>query len=218
MIRLTTPGGRRRAGTRTIRLGSTIAAVAMLAAALSTQSAIAASPEPGVEAVRVAVEDFAFTPASVTIDAGASVVWAVRKDPEQHTVTPLDPDAFAASGQLFDGDDYTVRFERTGRYDYACSLHPFMIGTVIVQAPVATPAVTPTSSTPASPVSSASSAAQVFASDAAPSGSARPGAVSPDRASDMVAPIAALAALAVLSIALVALTRRRRSNGTSPER
>ena len=110
-------------------------------AALTAQIATADYHGTGEGEARVAVQDFAFAPATVTIAAGTSVVWEVRKDPEQHTVTPVEVGSFTGSGQLFAGDDYAARFTDPGRYDYVCSLHPFMTGTVIVEA-VATATVT----------------------------------------------------------------------------
>lgn len=115
--------------------------LALFTATASSRPAMGASGD-----ARVAVEGFAFTPPTITIPAGASVVWAVRKDPEQHTVTPTTPGSFDGSGPLFDGDDYTVRFDAPGRYDYVCSFHPFMTGSVVVEpAETAMPIATATS-------------------------------------------------------------------------
>ena len=134
MHTVTIPKRRRRANLTAIGLG-------ILLAALTAQVATADYHGTGEGEARVAVQDFAFAPATVTIAAGTSVVWEVRKDPEQHTVTPVEAGSFTASGQLFAGDDYAVRFPDPGRHDYVCSLHPFMTGTVIVEA-VATATVT----------------------------------------------------------------------------
>ncbi len=123
---------------RTVRAALILAAVGavlLVGFVALTATRIARGAEPG-DAV-VAVEDFAFTPASVTVAAGGSVTWEARKDPEQHTVTPTNDGAFAGSGSLFAGDDYTVKFDTPGRYAYLCSFHPFMTGTVVVEAAVA---------------------------------------------------------------------------------
>ena len=106
----------------------------ILIAALTAQVASADYHGTADADARVAVQDFAFAPAIITITAGSAVSWEVRKDPEQHTVTPVQAGSFTASGQLFAGDDFTVRFTDPGRYDYVCSLHPFMTGTVVVEA------------------------------------------------------------------------------------
>ena len=146
---LTDPRPRRRANLTAIGLG-------ILVSALTAQVATADYHGTGEGEARVAVQDFAFAPATVTVAAGTSVVWEVRNDPEQHTVTPVEVGSFAGSGQLFAGDDYAVRFPDPGRYDYVCSLHPFMTGTVIVEAvATATPAAAPT----AAPVASVASVA-----------------------------------------------------------
>ncbi len=127
---------------------------------LTTRSVSAASPDPA--GGRVAAADFAFTPATVTIAAGASVTWSARKDPEQHTVTPEVAGSFEGSGPLFAGDDFTVRFDAPGTFPYACSFHPFMTGTVVVEAAAATPTASSPASTQAVPGDSA------LASPAAP--------------------------------------------------
>ncbi|MEJ7695819.1 MAG: cupredoxin domain-containing protein [Candidatus Limnocylindrales bacterium] len=136
-------------------------AVVALGLALFTATALSRPAMGASGDARVAVEGFAFTPPTITIPAGASVVWAVRKDPEQHTVTPTTPGSFDGSGPLFDGDDYTVRFDTPGRYGYVCSFHPFMTGSVVVEPaetamPIATasptattaPILTPSGSVP----------------------------------------------------------------------
>ena len=144
------PGPAHRDASRLIPMGAAVC----LTIALTAQLASAASPGTGAGDVRVAVEDFAFTPSSVTIEAGASVVWAIRKDPEQHTVTPVESGSFKGSGQLFAGDDFAVRFDVPGRYRYACMFHPFMRGSVVVvNAEDVTPPASPAVSTPASPTS-----------------------------------------------------------------
>ena len=123
--------------------------MAVLALSLALFAATALSrPVMGASGdARIAVEGFAFTPPTITILAGASVAWAVRKDPEQHTVTPTTPGSFEGSGPLFDGDDYTVRFDTPGRYDYVCLFHPFMTGSVVVQAAATASPITTASST-----------------------------------------------------------------------
>ena len=129
-------------------VGLVIIGTILIAISLATRVAVAASPDPVGAGARVAVEGFAFTPKTVTVEAGHSVVWEVRRDPEQHTVTPADGAAFDGSGQLFDGDDFAVTFDRVGRFDYLCTLHPFMTGTVVVVA-VAASATTQAPAPPA---------------------------------------------------------------------
>ena len=187
--------------------------LSLLVAALVAQTVVAASPspDPAARSARVAVEDFAFTPSNITIAVGGSVVWAVRKDPEQHTVTPTEPDSFVGSGQLSDGDDYAVTFDRPGRYDYACSLHPFMTGTVIVQS---VETVAPTRSAPPT----ASGPVRASPLVPAPSSSAGPTVATPANGTSSGAPAALAIALIVavgvgLVLVVVATHRRRGPSG-----
>ena len=43
-----------------------------------------------------------------------------------------DGTTFLSSGMFFDGT-YTVRFSEPGTYEYACLVHPYMVGTVVVE-------------------------------------------------------------------------------------
>ena len=151
-----------------------------LGLALFTATALSRPAMGASGDARVAVEGFAFTPVTVTIPAGASVVWAVRKDPEQHTVTPTTPGSFEGSGPLFDGDDYTVRFDTPGRYDYVCSFHPFMTGSVVVE-PAATTGPTATAMPIATASPRATTAPILTPSGSVPSGSIRPSDPAGDR-------------------------------------
>lgn len=78
----------------------------------------------------VDIGDFAFTPQNLTINTGDTVVWTNR-DSEVHTVTSNDGDF--DSGNLDEGEDYSMTFNEEGTYDYHCTLHPDMIGRIIVE-------------------------------------------------------------------------------------
>ena len=80
-------------------------------------------------AASVTIVDFAFQPATVTISAGDSVTWT-NNGPSQHTTTGGTWD----SGVMNVGSSFTHTFNSTGTFPYACSIHPFMTGTVIIQA------------------------------------------------------------------------------------
>jgi plastocyanin len=127
---------------------SLVALALMLGLASSASGATAPA-----ETADVLVQNFSFQPPAVTIVAGGSVTWTVGSDPEQHTVTPREPETFEGSGQLFTGAMFTVTFQRPGTIEYFCSFHPTMVGTVAVSAPTGTPtpAPVPAPSPPASP-------------------------------------------------------------------
>lgn len=97
---------------------------ALLACALFTSSARA-------ETAQVNIDNFAFTPATITIAAGTKLTWA-NQDDIPHTVTEAAPTTFR-SPPLDTDDTFEHVFDQPGTYRYFCSLHPHMQGTVIVK-------------------------------------------------------------------------------------
>lgn len=80
----------------------------------------------------VTIDDFAYKPAILTVQAGTTVRF-VNRDSEAHTVT--GPRGVFDSGGLDTAGVWTHRFDRPGRYAYFCALHPYMKGTIVVVAP-----------------------------------------------------------------------------------
>ncbi len=72
---------------------------------------------------------YAFAPSSITISTGDSVTWT-NNGKLPHTATG---DSFD-SGTLSPGKSFTQTFSSAGTFNYICSVHPFMKGTVTVQA------------------------------------------------------------------------------------
>ena len=92
----------------------------------------------GSNAVEIA--DFVFSPPMLTVTAGETVTWT-NADPVVHTATSTSG-AFD-SGDLDQGESYSVTFTTPGTYDYLCTPHPTMTGRIVVQAASAsTPAPT----------------------------------------------------------------------------
>jgi YVTN family beta-propeller protein len=81
-------------------------------------------------AAKVSIAGFAFGPQTVTVKIGERVTWT-NNDGAAHTVTFKD--GSTSSKSLSPGDAFTRTFDRAGTYAYACSFHPYMTGTVIVQ-------------------------------------------------------------------------------------
>jgi plastocyanin len=77
----------------------------------------------------VAIKNFGFSPATITVTAGSTVVWT-NDDSVQHDVTFDGGDI--ASNTLNHNDTFSHTFPTAGTYHYICSIHPFMHGTVIV--------------------------------------------------------------------------------------
>ena len=79
--------------------------------------------------VEIEIEDFAFTPATVTVKTGTTVKWG-NKDTVSHTVT--GDDGSWGSTLLNKGDNFSFIFSQAGTYTYHCTPHKSMKGTVVV--------------------------------------------------------------------------------------
>ena len=84
----------------------------------------AASP-PSVE-----IKNDAFSPATLTITAGTTVIFT-NDDDDAHTVTAANG-SFDSKG-LDTNDRWRHTFAKPGTYAYFCQLHPFMKGTIVVK-------------------------------------------------------------------------------------
>lgn len=79
--------------------------------------------------VEVAIQNFSFSPAELTVPKGATVIWT-NKDSAGHTVTG---DAGGlASALLNQGAQYRFTFDTSGTFSYHCAPHPFMKATIRV--------------------------------------------------------------------------------------
>jgi amicyanin len=78
----------------------------------------------------VKIEDFTFSPASLTVKIGAAVTW-LNKDDIPHTV--VSKNRVFKSKALDTGDSFSFTFNEAGTYEYFCSLHPHMTGTIVVE-------------------------------------------------------------------------------------
>jgi plastocyanin len=78
----------------------------------------------------VTIADFAFSPASLTINVGDTVTWT-NNDSATHTATATD--GSFDTGELAQGASGSITFDTAGTFNYICSIHPQMTGTIIVQ-------------------------------------------------------------------------------------
>ena len=128
-------------------------------AAVGTGNAVRGALSPGARHptahsasdTTVTIADFQFAPATITIHVGDTVTW-VNNGPSAHTATAKD--GSFNTGVLPKGHSASHTFTKAGTFNYICSIHPFMHGTVVVLADTTstttTPATTPTTTTPAS--------------------------------------------------------------------
>jgi len=78
----------------------------------------------------IAIKSFHFGPPEISIAAGTTVTWQ-NQDEEPHTITSTSGDF--RSGAIDGGESFSFKFDKPGRYQYVCSIHPRMVGTVVVK-------------------------------------------------------------------------------------
>ena len=79
---------------------------------------------------KIIVKDFMFVPMSLTVEAGSTVTW-MNLDDEPHTVAS-DTGMFR-SAAMDTNETFNFRFDKPGTYHFTCSIHPKMVGTIIVR-------------------------------------------------------------------------------------
>jgi plastocyanin len=111
---------------RRIKNVLTILLVVFFVAFLTGMAASAQDNSSG-KFVDIAIQNFALNPESVKISAGDTVRWT-NMDSADHTVVG----SIFKSGIIPKGQNYEFRFTEPGVYNYECSIHPFMKGTITV--------------------------------------------------------------------------------------
>ena len=79
----------------------------------------------------VSMEGIKFDPARITVSKGDTVTWT-NNDTVPHDVTGDDFKSGDAGG-MQNGDTFEHTFTKTGTFDYVCTVHPGMKGSVKVQ-------------------------------------------------------------------------------------
>jgi plastocyanin len=79
---------------------------------------------------QILIKDFMFTPTPLTVKAGSTVTW-VNMDDEPHTV--VSNTKMYRSGALDTKESFSFKFVEPGTYHFTCSIHPRMVGIIIVQ-------------------------------------------------------------------------------------
>jgi amicyanin len=100
-------------------------------AAPAATSSSSTGPAAPVAGSAVTIENFKFDPATLTVPVGSTVTWT-NKDEEPHTIAAKDGSFHSPT--LDTKGTYSFTFTNPGTYDYICSIHPFMTGTVVVTA------------------------------------------------------------------------------------
>ena len=80
----------------------------------------------------LSIDNFTFTPQTLTVKAGTTVTW-INRDDIPHGIASSN-NAFKKSGALDTDDSYSFSFTTPGTYQYFCYLHPHMVGLIVVEA------------------------------------------------------------------------------------
>jgi len=107
-------------------------AFAIILALLTAGLMLHSTPANTVEAAstEVRVDNFTFGPDSLTVPANSTVTW-VNKDDVPHVIASND--GLFKSKALDTDDKYSYTFTKVGTYSYFCSIHPKMVGKIVVQ-------------------------------------------------------------------------------------
>lgn len=111
-------------------LGAAVGPIAGAVPTAATPTAAAPTVAAPTATTIVLASDFMFAPLSLTVQPGSTVTWT-NKDDEPHTV--VSDSGLFRSGALDTGESFSFKFDRPGTYRYACSIHPRMVGTIVVQ-------------------------------------------------------------------------------------
>ena len=98
----------------------------LIAAAMAMMCTAADGAAPN----SIEVKDFMFMPTTLSVNAGEKVTW-VNKDDEPHTVVS-DAGLFRSSA-IDTNESFSFKFDKPGTYHFTCSIHPRMVGTIIVK-------------------------------------------------------------------------------------
>ena len=156
-------------GRRPFRL---VAATGLTVGSLSLMLSLAATSafaDGTVDITEGSVSDinsWGFTPPEVAVSVGQSVTWKnAGSIPHTATATGGQFD----TGNLAPGESKTITMATAGTFAYQCTPHPWMKGTVIVQAAAAPAAAAPAAApAPAAPAAAAPAAAAPAAQPAPP--------------------------------------------------
>ena len=104
----------------------TVVGVALLWGAAICMPSAAQTPDQN----QIVIQEFMFTPNPLTVKAGATVTW-VNMDDEPHTV--VSNTALFRLGALDTKESFSFKFAQPGTYHFTCSIHPRMVGIIVVQ-------------------------------------------------------------------------------------
>jgi len=101
--------------------------VALALSACGTGDASEPATTADTEGPSVVIEDLAFEPEALEVEAGDTVTWTWNDGTVSHDVKGDD-----FQSEVISEGTFQQRFDEPGTYDYVCTLHPNMTGTIEV--------------------------------------------------------------------------------------
>ena len=101
---------------------------AAVGSVLAAGMGLARAEEP---ATTISIDNFSFTPATLTVKAGTTVTWTNRDD-IPHGIASSN-NAFKRSAALDTDNSFSFTFTTAGTYQYFCYIHPHMVGSIVVE-------------------------------------------------------------------------------------
>jgi plastocyanin len=115
---------------------TTVPTPAATTAVLTTHPVVTTTAAQTPMVASIAIREFAFVPESIKVPSGSTVIWTNQDSPPHSIISDATPlamtGALFASGQLQQGQTYSVTFTKPGTYLYHCGVHSFMKGTITV--------------------------------------------------------------------------------------
>jgi len=114
---------------KTFLVVSLIALPLALAYVLILRPTQAKSEDKKASSAEVTMDNFSFGPDTLTVPVNSTVTW-VNKDDVPHVIASND--GLFKSKALDTDDRFTYMFSKAGTYPYYCSVHPKMVGKIVV--------------------------------------------------------------------------------------
>ncbi|HYZ41161.1 MAG TPA: plastocyanin/azurin family copper-binding protein [Stellaceae bacterium] len=115
---------------KTALLGAAGAISLLITAAAPSLSAGEARVPVAANAAAVKIDNFNFTPPTLVVTTGTTVTWT-NDDDSPHSVH--EKDGKFKSAALDTDDTFSRTFQAPGEYEYFCSIHPRMVGKIVVK-------------------------------------------------------------------------------------
>jgi plastocyanin len=112
---------------RSLKLAALVGVLVLALGACGTGDASTPDAAAESDGPTVVIEDMAFEPETLTVEAGDTVTWVWNDGAIDHDVSG---DGFKS--KVMSEGTFSHRFDEASTYDYVCSLHPNMTGTIEV--------------------------------------------------------------------------------------